>query len=274
MSSIRELLAAARLPGDTGRIDAELLLGHSLGKTRSYLYTWPEQDVGAAEEAHFSALLAARRAGEPIAYLTGRREFWSLDLQVDRNVLIPRPETEVLVAWALALELPVDAAISDWGTGSGAIALALASERPGWTILATDESSAALAVAETNGARLGLANVHFVLADWGSGMAADSLDLVVSNPPYVAADDPHLGEGDLRFEPQSALVSGPEGLESLRRIAKDAARVLRPGGWLLLEHGHDQAGVVADLLAAEGFTAIECRRDLAGIERVSGGCRP
>ena len=274
MSSIRELLSRAGLPGDSGRLEAELLLSHCLGESRSYLYTWPERDVPADRADAFGRLLAARRAGEPVAYLTGTREFWSLELQINQHTLIPRPETETLVEWALELPLPPDSVVSDWGTGSGAIALAMASERRDWQVLAIDSSAAALAVARSNRDRLRLANVEFALGDWGCGLAAASLDLVVSNPPYVAAGDPHLAEGDLRFEPQCALVAGGDGLDAIRRILDDAMAVLAPGGWLLLEHGHDQAAAVTALLRSAGFREVECRRDLAGVERISGGRRP
>jgi release factor glutamine methyltransferase len=271
MSSIRDLLGAACLPGDSGRLEAELLLSHCLGESRSYLYTWPELDVAADREAAFNTLVAARRAGEPVAYLTGRREFWSLELRVNEHTLIPRPETETLVSWALELDLPAEAAVSDWGTGSGAIALALASERPGWRVEAIDRSVEALAVAAGNGRRLGIANVVFSRDDWGSGIAAGTLDLVVSNPPYVAAGDPHLEQGDLRFEPEGALVAGSDGLDAIRRISGDASSALSNGGWLLLEHGHEQAEPVCELLRAAGFVEVGSRSDLAGIQRISGG---
>ena len=274
MSSIRELLGAARLPGDSGRLDAELLLSHCLGESRSYLYTWPERDVPADREATFKELLAARRAGEPVAYLTGSRDFWSLELRVNEHTLIPRPETETLVSWALELELPTGACIADWGTGSGAIALALASERPDWKVLGIDRSEAALDVAEDNRRCLGLENVAFARGDWGQGLDTDSLDLVASNPPSVAAGDPHLEEGDLRFEPETALVAGGDGLEAIHRILEDAATVLKPGGWLLLEHGHDQGAAVIELLRNAGFQSVDHRDDLAGIHRISGGRQP
>lgn len=274
MSSIRELLSGAGLPGDSGRLEAELLLSHCLGESRSYLYTWPERDVPADRADAFGRLVAARRAGEPIAYLTGTREFWSLQLRINHHTLIPRPETETLVEWALELALPPDAVVSDWGTGSGAIALALASERRRWRLLAIDVSAGALAVARANRDRLRLGNVEFALGDWGAGLAPSSLDLVVSNPPYVAAGDPHLAQGDLRFEPESALVAGGDGLDAIRRILADAGAALKPGGWLLLEHGHDQGPAVRDLLRAAGFGDVETRRDLADVERISAGRKP
>lgn len=274
MTSIRELITGAQLPGDSGRLEAELLLSHCLGESRSFLYTWPEREVAGDRETAFKALVSARRAGKPVAYLTGRREFWSLELEVNEHTLIPRPETETLVAWALELSLPSDASVADWGTGSGAIALALASERPGWQLLAVDCSADALAVADANRQRLGLDNVRVARGNWGAESAPHSLDLIVSNPPYVAAGDPHLEQGDLRFEPPSALVAGEDGLDAIRRVAGDAMAALKPGGWLLLEHGFEQAPAVAELLRSSGFTDVGSRCDLAGHQRASGGRRP
>jgi release factor glutamine methyltransferase len=271
MASIAELLAAAQVPGDSSRLDVELLLSHCLQKPRSYLYAWPELELEAGHCAAFAQLLAARRDGVPVAYLVGEREFWSLPLRVNQHTLIPRPETEILVEWALQLDLPVTAKVSDWGTGSGAIALALASERPGWNILATDVSSEALAVAQDNARLLGAARLEFLQSDWGAGLVGRKFDLVVSNPPYVAEADPHLTQGDLRFEPAMALRSGADGLTALRRIVADAPQHLCNGGWLLLEHGFEQATEVRQLLQSAGFSALECRRDLAGTDRISGG---
>ena len=272
MPSVRELLADAALPGDSGRLEAEVLLCHCLDKPRSYLYSHPEHNVAAELSAAYQRLLAERRAGIPVAYLTGRREFWSLGLAVNEHTLVPRPDTETLVQWALELDLPGEAAVADWGTGSGAIALALANERPSWRITASDASARALDVADLNRRRLNLP-VDLVQSNWGDGFASDSFDLVVSNPPYIADGDPHLSQGDLRFEPHGALVAGRDGLDAIRCILVDAARVLRAGGWLLLEHGHDQAETVRALLATAGFVDVSSRRDLAGIERASGGRR-
>jgi len=271
MATIAELLAAAQLPGDSSRLDVELLLSHCLQKPRSFLYAWPELELEAGQCAAFQQLLAARRDGTPVAYLVGEREFWSLPLRVNQHTLIPRPETETLVEWALQLDLSAAASVSDWGTGSGAIALALASERPDWKLLATDSSRAALAVARDNALRIGVANIEFLQSDWGTSLAGRKFDLVVSNPPYIAEVDPHLLQGDLRFEPAGALQSGADGLTALRRIIADAPAQLCNGGWLLLEHGCDQAGEVRQLLQSAGFSALECRQDLAGIDRISGG---
>lgn len=271
MAEIRELLATATLPGDSARLEAELLLCHCLQQSRSYLYAWPEKKIDGERCAAYEALLVARRKGTPVAYLTGLREFWSLPLQVDEHTLIPRPETETLVEWALDLHLAEDARVADLGTGSGAIALALASERPRWQLLATDISEDALAIAGLNARRLGLANIEFLCSDWERSLAPGSFELIVSNPPYIALDDPHLGRGDVRFEPAAALRSGVDGLDALRRIIALAPAYLSSGGWLLLEHGYDQAEPVRRLLQSAGFNAVVARPDLAGIDRISGG---
>lgn len=277
--SVQALLAAAgaRLAAvsDSPRSDAELLLAHALGRPRSFLRAWPGQAVPPAQAEHFAALLARRGAGEPVAYLLGRREFWSLELAVSPATLIPRPETERLVELALAC-LPADrpGRIADLGTGSGAIALALAHERPQAQVVATDASAAALAVARANAERLGLAHVDFRLGDWCIPLAGATFDLIVSNPPYVAAGDPHLAQGDVRFEPHTALVAGADGLDALRRIVAAARAHLVAGGWLLLEHGWDQGEAVPALLRAAGYVEVSDHRDDAGQPRVSRGRWP
>lgn len=276
MSEVRELLAAAsaRIGGADARLEAELLLAHALGQSRTWLFAWPEFVPGTEQQAAFARMVDARRAGEPIAYLTGRRGFWSLDLVVTPDVLIPRPETELLVELALA-RMPIDAALrlADLGTGSGAIALALARERPHARVLATDASAAALAVAQGNAQRLGIANIVFAHGDWCAALDAAPLDLIVSNPPYIEAGDAHLAQGDLRREPLSALASGADGLDAIRAIIAAAPAHLVPGGWLLLEHGWDQAARVRELLAAQGFIEVHSARDAAGHERVTLGRR-
>jgi len=264
-----EILAAR---GDASALEVEVLLAHALGKPRSYLRTWPEHALREQERRHFFDLLARRAAGEPVAYLTGRREFWSLELAVNPYTLIPRPETESLVEIALAL-LHNKAAthVADLGTGSGAIALAIASERPQCRIVATDLCPHALGVARGNAERLNIINVEFRQGAWTAPLGKELFEVIVSNPPYVAEGDPHLSEGSLPAEPRRALVAGPTGLEMIGAIIAEAPRHLQDEGWLLLEHGYDQAAAVADLLRAAGYRHIQTWRDAAGHERVSGG---
>lgn len=256
------------------RLDAQILLLHALGRDsqdRAWLLAHDADTLPGPAAQVFEALCRRRAEGEPVAYLTGGREFFGLRLQVDARVLDPRPDTETLVEWALALPgLPTAARVIDLGTGSGAIALALKSQRPRWAVSALDASADALAVARANAQRLALA-VDFAAGHWLRGRPGP-YDLIVSNPPYVASADPHLAA--LRHEPLQALASGPDGLDDLRAIVAQAPACLAPGGWLLLEHGHDQAGAVRDLLAQQGFTAVASRKDLAGIERCSGAQWP
>lgn len=281
LATVVELLAlAATLPGDTPRLDAELLLAQVLGRSRSWLYAWPERAVDPADAARYQALLLRRAAGEPVAYLLGQREFWSLPLAVDPSTLIPRPDTERLVEIALAQvdALLADrsetcAALLDLGTGTGAIALALASERPAWRLCAVDRDANAVALARANAAALGLVNVEVRQSDWFGALAPRQYHAIVSNPPYLAADDPHLAQGDLRFEPRTALVAADAGLADFTHIAQRAAEWLLPGGWLLFEHGAEQGAAVRRLLAAAGLVEVQGWHDLAGHERVSGGRR-
>ncbi|MGY8564139.1 peptide chain release factor N(5)-glutamine methyltransferase [Paracidovorax citrulli] len=274
---IRTLLAdAARvLPGAEGRHEAELLLLHVLGRERSWLFAHATDLVDPGSGQAFAELLQRRLAGEPVAYLLGRRGFWTLDLAVSPDTLIPRPETERLVE--LALERLPEATplrVADLGTGSGAIALALASERPQARVVATDMSPAALAVAAANARRHGLDNVAFRQGSWHAPLAGERFDLIASNPPYIASDDPHLARGDLRFEPASALASGHDGLDDIRLIIAGAATHLLPGGWLLLEHGWDQGAAIRALLADAGFVDVATGVDLEQRDRVSLGRRP
>ncbi|GAD63412.1 peptide chain release factor N(5)-glutamine methyltransferase [Aquipseudomonas alcaligenes] len=272
MATIQSLLDSADLPASpTARLDAELLLAAALGKPRSYLRTWPEHEPGAEQLAAFAALLERRRAGEPVAYILGHQGFWSLDLEVAPHTLIPRPDTELLVETALQLAPATPQRVLDLGTGSGAIALALASERGGWQVIGVDRIAEAVALAERNRQRLKLGNAGFRQSSWFDGLAGERFGLILSNPPYIAADDRHLGEGDVRFEPLSALVAGVDGLDDIRQIIAQAPRHLQAGGWLLLEHGYDQAEAVRELLAAAGFTAVDSRRDLGGHQRISLG---
>ncbi|WP_295884755.1 peptide chain release factor N(5)-glutamine methyltransferase [uncultured Thiohalocapsa sp.] len=257
------------------RLEAELLLCAATGLPRTTLFAYPEQPVPAAAESALDALLARRLAGEPMAYILGRRGFYDLELYTAPGALIPRPETELLVDWALDL-LPADSPLrcADLGTGTGAIALALAQARPNWMVYAVERDAAALAVAAENRRRHAAAELLLLRGDWLDGFADRSLDLVVANPPYVRAGDPHLLRGDLRFEPPQALAAGPDGLAAIRRILLQAAAVLRPEGLLLLEHGWDQAAEVRALLHLGGWCAIVTRRDAAGLERATSARRP
>jgi len=261
--------AALRLQGDGARLDAQLLLAHALGRSRSWLLAHEEALLGPAEQLEFAALLERRIAGEPLAYIVGEREFWSLALRVTPDVLVPRPETELVVERALALVNAAKAQVADLGTGSGAIALALASERPQWQLVATDQSAAALAIAGQNARTLQLQNLRFVAGDWLAPLRGERFALIVSNPPYIAAGDAALADLALQHEPQTALTSGPEGLDALRSIIAAAPEHLLPGAWLVLEHGADQAAAVATMLVAQGFTHVRCHADLAGLPRVT-----
>ncbi|MFV0889049.1 peptide chain release factor N(5)-glutamine methyltransferase [Metapseudomonas otitidis] len=275
MSIIASLLSDPRLPDSPSpRLDAELLLAAALGKPRSFLHTWPERVVSGEAAERYASYLERRRQGEPVAYILGHQGFWSLDLEVAPHTLIPRPDTELLVETALALVTLPQARVLDLGTGTGAIALALACERLGWQVTGVDRIGEAVALAERNRERLGLGNAAFRESHWFSALGAERYDLIVSNPPYIAAQDPHLAQGDVRFEPSSALVAGADGLDDIRLIVSQAPTHLNAGGWLLLEHGYDQAAAVRELLAREGFEAVESRRDLGGHERISLGRRP
>jgi len=260
-------------------VDAQVLLAYVVGNTRAWLTAHADESLTPNEAARFFSLARRRRDGEPIAYLTGVREFWGLSLLVTQNVMIPRPETETLVERALARLAPDRAShVLDLGTGSGAIALALARERPPVQIVATDVSEAALRVADANARRLGLYNVRFTRADWYDGMELSperpAFDVIVSNPPYIAAGDRHLGEGDLRFEPMASLTPGGDGLSALSTIVAGAPPWLAPGGWLIVEHGYDQQDDVRALFLSAGFVDLESTRDLAGIPRVYAGMLP
>jgi release factor glutamine methyltransferase len=274
--NVRDLLAMAsrRIGGADARLDAEILLAHALGTPRARLYAWPEHEPDATQRAAFEQLVDARERGEPIAYLTGRREFWSLDLAVTPDVLIPRHETELLVELALA-RIPRDRPfrVADLGTGSGAIALAIARERALARVTATDASAGALDVARGNAARLGIGNVAFAAGDWFAALGDARFDVIVSNPPYIAAGDAHLAEGDLRFEPVAALASGADGLDAIHSIVADAPAHLADGGALLLEHGFDQPRRVRALLEAAGFENVASIRDSGGHDRVTLGTK-
>jgi release factor glutamine methyltransferase len=271
MPDVRGMLVAAtdRL-GE--RADAELLLLHIVQRPSSWLYTHADDVLEMDVQTAYAALVDRRAAGEPLAYITGRRGFWSLDLEVTPATLIPRPETELLVEQALQ-RLPADTAcdVADLGTGSGAIALAIACERPCARVVATDASAAALVVARRNAERHGIANAVFMHGDWMAPLAGCRFEMVVSNPPYIEAADPHLGQGDLRFEPAAALASGADGLDDIRRIVREAREHLRPGAWLLFEHGWNQGDAARQLLREAGYDEVFTARDLERRERVSGG---
>lgn len=273
---LQAMLRAAReqLAGrsDSAGLDAELLLAAALGKPRSFLYAWPDHQPTSSVRERFADSIRARAAGQPVAYTLGSKEFFGLDLAVTPAVLIPRPDTELLVEQVLErLDAGSTATIADLGTGSGAVALALARHLPAARVLATDSSAEALKVARANARELRL-EVDFLRGDWCAPLGDASVDVLVANPPYVAEGDPHLAE--LAAEPLAALVSGPEGLDALRTIIGQSPRVLRTGGWLVLEHGFDQGGAVRTLLAEAGFSGVTSARDLGGHERVSLGHRP
>ncbi|HXS21409.1 MAG TPA: peptide chain release factor N(5)-glutamine methyltransferase [Steroidobacteraceae bacterium] len=265
---------SARDPGATPALDAELLLAHALGAARARLRSHPEELPAADAAARFLTLIERRAAGEPVAYILGRKDFWTLELAVSPAVLVPRPETELLVERALALQPAAEARVADLGTGSGAIALALASARLRWQVVATDISLEALAVARANAAALGLTRVEMVQGNWLECLRARTFHLLVSNPPYIAAEDPALSGPALMCEPRSALVAAEGGLAALRAITRAAPHHLEPGGWLLLEHGATQAAAVAGALVARGFAQVRSHRDLAGRERMTEGQWP
>jgi len=276
MKRIDQLLAyAAQIDSPTAQLDAELLLAFVLDKPRSYLYTWPDKTVSEQQSAAFMTLFERRQRGEPVAYLLGRQGFWTLDLQVAEHTLIPRADTELLVEAALQLGDAQSALqVLDLGTGTGALALALASERAQWALTGVDRIESAVALAQSNQRQLQLSNVTFLHSHWFSALAGQRYDLIISNPPYIADNDPHLQRGDVRFEPLSALVSGPDGLDDLRLIIAQAPAYLSANGWLLLEHGFDQARAVRELLQQAGFVDVSSRRDLSEHERISLGRLP
>jgi release factor glutamine methyltransferase len=265
--------AASRIGSDSPQLDAELLLAQVTGWSRTRFRAFPEQQVSLAQTAAFERFVDKRAAGEPVAYVLGQQEFWSLPLQVSAATLIPRPDTECMVEQALTLSLPAQARVLDLGTGTGAIALALASERPDWDVTASDFIDDAVALAQSNAAALGLP-IQVVKSHWFDQLAAVCFDLIVSNPPYIASTDHHLSEGDVRFEPASALVSGADGLDDIRHIVAAAPSWLNAGGWLLLEHGYDQAHAVQALLQQQGFGEVHSCQDYGRNDRMTLGQIP
>jgi release factor glutamine methyltransferase len=267
--------AVARLTPavDLPHLEAELLLCHIVGKPRTWLVAWPEKRLTDRELARFMELVEQREQGAPVAYLTGEREFWSLALKVTEDTLIPRPETELLVETVLErFGDNRELTLVDMGTGSGAIALAIAKEKPGWRVIATDISAAALAIARTNAEEHGITNVSFAQGDWYDALPTEThVDVIVSNPPYVAEADPHLEQGDVRFEPRHALASGSDGLDDIRKLLPGAIVHLKEGGFILVEHGNTQGTAVRDLMRHYGYRDIRTLRDLEGHERVTLG---
>jgi release factor glutamine methyltransferase len=269
-----QIIAALNLDANTARIEVQCLLQHVLKVPRAYLIAHPERRLNEAEHKNYVSLFLRRLHGEPIAYILGEGEFFGLSLQLNSATLIPRPETELLVEKSLQIistSCLLNYGVLDLGTGSGAIALSIAHHYPDITVVSCDNSGSALEVAQVNARRLHIKNVTFMHSDWYAALGEQGFDLIVSNPPYIAADDSHLQRGDLRFEPASALASGADGLQDMRKIITRAHAHLKARGQLWLEHGYDQAERVRDLLHQAGFTAICSERDLSGIERITGG---
>jgi release factor glutamine methyltransferase len=277
VTTLKQLIAdgeKALNDSDSARLDAELLLAHAIRQTRTWLYTWPEHIPVVSEQNHYLELIKRRQSGEPIAYLTGKQAFWNLELNITPDVLIPRPETELLVEKTLEKLADLNQArVLDLGTGSGAIALALASEKSGWEISASDVSTGALDLARKNADILETSNVSFHAGDWLASFPDIRFHAIVSNPPYIEAGDAHLEQGDVRFEPEHALISGADGLADIRTIVEQSPRHLENKGWLLLEHGYTQGEELRKILTANEFNRIETFKDLAGHERVTSGQR-
>jgi release factor glutamine methyltransferase len=262
------------------RVDAEVLMEFATGRSRTWLYTWGDSECPTWEHARFDALIAARAQGQPVAYLTGEREFWGLPLATSSTTLIPRPDTETLVEAALARAGTPTGRLLDLGTGTGAIALAFASEKPHWQVVGVDVRPEAVALAADNARTLNITNATFLVSDWFSALRSSSpsasspgstFEIIVSNPPYIAADDPHLGQGDVRFEPRSALVAEADGMADLLHLITTAQAFLSPGGWLALEHGYQQAPSVRQALKLAGYQSVESVQDMGGHERVTLG---
>ncbi|MDA8898337.1 peptide chain release factor N(5)-glutamine methyltransferase [Porticoccaceae bacterium] len=276
MANVSDLLKYSdqlQSTSDSAQLDCELLLCYVLDVDRTWLRTWPEKPVSKSLEAKFCELLEHRIQGQPIAYLVGSRGFWSMDLQVSQDTLIPRPETELLVELALNLRLPKKSHGLDLGTGTGAVALALATERPDMNFIAVDYQVGAVSLANKNCQTLGLSNVNIFQSDWFDSLQLtdNQFDLIVSNPPYISVNDPHLQQGDVRYEPNSALVSGVDGLDDLKKIIAQSPLYLKSDGWLLLEHGFDQGPAVVRLMIEAGFQEVVTHKDYNQIDRVTLG---
>lgn len=256
---------------EAAQLEAEILLAFTLGKSRTYLYTWPEELLSPSLQSHFQHLLDRRILGEPIAYITGEREFWTLTLAVNPHVLIPRSDTELLVETVLALATSDATVFADLGTGSGAIALSVARENPRWRVFATDLSEDALRTAADNGVRHQIQNVEFCLGSWCDALPNRRFDIIASNPPYIDALDAHLGQGDLRFEPSSALVAKDNGLADIRQIAAQTPAYLSDNGWLVIEHGWTQGPSVAEILTESAFVNVQTLKDINGNDRLTMG---
>lgn len=259
---------------DSPQLDAQVLLSFATGHGRTHFMAWPEKQPEVEQQRKFQCLIANRKTGIPVAHLTGQREFWSLLFKTNDTTLIPRPDTEVLVEVALELVPPTPAQIVDLGTGTGAIAIALASECSQWQLIAVEKNSDAVRLAQENRDRLGYENVQIQSGDWLQGFDDNSLDAIVTNPPYIEDSDPHLDQGDVRFEPRSALTAGADGLDDYRIIIPESLRCLKAGGWLILEHGHDQSEELKLLFLHYGFEAIETRKDYGGNDRITYGQKP
>jgi len=264
---------ATLLDSESPEIDSQVLLCHVLLCSSVYLHTWPDKTLSGSQQTQYEQLILQRQQGKPVAYLTGQRGFWSLDLKVTEDTLIPRPDTELLVSLAMA-EIQLNMRVADLGTGSGAIALSLATENPTITVLAMDYSAPALRVAKQNARDNKVNNVLFWQGSWLSAIRDNSLDMVVSNPPYIEENDPHLSQGDVRFEPVSALTSGADGLDDIRQIILQAKRCLKPNGCLLIEHGYHQAKQILRLFELAGFVNVHSEQDFGGNDRVVMGQLP
>ena len=269
-SSIKKLVATS--PSAT--LDAQVLLCHILNCNRAHLIAWPEKELSPQQIDSFQKLIKQRQQGSPVAHLTGQREFWSLNFKVNNSTLIPRPETETLIEFILdKFGEKKELTVLDMGTGTGAIAITLSSEKPDWKITASDISTAAITLAKENSIILNTKNITFLQSDWFTKIPQQTFDLIVSNPPYISIDDPHLAEGDIRFEPKSALTSGKTGMDDIEHLCSQAKNYLAKDGWLIVEHGYNQKSVVADCFTRNEYKNVSQRNDLAGHCRMTAGNR-